>query len=217
MLSVWLCLCYRDNNMVFETYQNIAKQKIDTLRDADLDPIVLDQVNAFITSPDIRPAAKVVQSYDDLQLWWSAENEETVDFEHLCMTFALKGLTISLEHRHFPTLSLDTENDNETIDIVPLSEETGFDTYTLHLEKKRFASNASIQTVDNELKKVTRIQRHTPSLYKGNRLRASSPLPLRDEEALEAFMPRLDHTFRVLGYKATELAQYSDIAVELAS
>lgn len=197
--------------MGFETYQNIAKQKLDALHDAGLEASALDQIEAFIASPDVRPAVRAVQSYDDLQIWWQGENERSDEYDHLCLTFAINGLTISLEHRHF---------DNQ-FPLFP--EETNADGYTLLIKPTRTeAEKDALRPADNPKPKPDEEDTWEPpytftSLHLGYSLRANTPPAIYGTEAQRLFQPRFDHTLYKLGFRAIDLSSPSQSIIDIAS
>lgn len=196
--------------MGFETYQNIAKQKLDSLQKDGLESTVLDQIDAFITSSEARPAIKAVQHYDDLQLWWTGENERSNEYDHVCLTFALKGLTVSLEHmhtdNHFPLFPHETSANNYTLLIKPTVSPQ---------EADAMRSVDPFPSFNSEGGYIP--PRTFISLHQANTLRAGSVGPQYGNEALQIFQPRLDHTFHMLGFRAKELTDLVVTPIEIAS
>ena len=182
--------------MGFETYQNIAKQKIEHLHEAGLESPVLEHIESFIASPEVRHAAKAVQSYDDLQIWWHGETDRSNEYDHLCLTFALRSLTISLDHmhtdNHFPLFPNETSANSYTLLIKPTVTEQ---------------EAAALRTIDQAPTLTSEGAYVAPrtfvSLHQSNTLRAGTQPTEYGHEALRIFQPRFDHTLRMLGFRAT--------------
>lgn len=197
--------------MGFETYQNIAKQKLDSLHEAGLSASALDQVEAFISSSDVRPAVKAVQSYDDLQIWWQGEIDRSDEYDRMCLTFAIKGLTISLEHRHldnqFPLFPDETNADRYALIIKPTT-----------TEAEAAALKAAHFTAHPESPQEEWVTPYTfSSLHLGYSLRANTPPAIYGGEAQRLFQPRFDHTLYKLGFKGLELTSPERTIIDLAS
>ena len=199
--------------MGFETYQNLAKQKLDSLRDADLNSPVLDQVESFATSFDAPDPNKINPNYGDLQIWWQGEIDRSDETERLCLTFAAQSLTISLEHRHL----------SNQFPLFP--QETNADRYTLLI--KRTVTPQEIDALrssdthptfgpEGEYIPPTTLS----SLHRSHSLRAGSQPTVYGESAETLFQPRFEHALRVLGFTAaehSELSEFQNTSIEIAS